>query len=236
VIVGIAVDNAASKMREARKRFTLEEIEEIGGEGAAFWILDVAEKPASPEGASEVPLEVTFCEGVRKAEQSEVEFAKETAKTLEKLERMGIRMGEDRPGKKGEKPDEASSAVGNLNLRKEFAFRIGTNARERQVGSAAGEMNEGAALHVDERVFTRGVHDLQDKFARVGRDEAEIVVVFAGERMGNRVETVQGVRQSRSFLREDGRGDTRFGHEHGEIVSREWVGRQIGEGPSQICR
>ena len=100
------------------------------------------------------------------------------------------------------------------------------------MGSTLGEMSERAALHVDEGLLSRGVHDFQYKLAGVGGDEVKVVVVFAGERMRNGVEAVEGESQARGFERRNWRSDARFGHEHGEIVSREWVRRQMADGES----
>ena len=41
MVVGITVDDATTKVRDARKGFAFEEVEEIGGEGATIEIFDV---------------------------------------------------------------------------------------------------------------------------------------------------------------------------------------------------
>jgi hypothetical protein len=140
---------------------------------------------------------------------------------------MRIGLSQDRARQECEKPDEARGAIGKLSLGEELAIKSGTDAGKRKLGSALGEVSEGAALHVNEGAFAGGVHYLQDELARIRGHEAEVVVVFTGEWMGGGVEAVQGEGQARGFWRGDRRSDAGFGHDHGEIVSREWVRRQM---------
>ena len=94
-------------------------------------------------------------------------------------------------------------------------------------------MSERAALHVNEGAFARGMHDLQYKLPGIGRDQVEVVVVFAGQRMRGGVETVQGLGQARGFASRDRRSDAGFGHDHGEIVSRDEAKRQMLDSPQR---
>jgi hypothetical protein len=227
VIVGIAVDDAATKVRDAGKGFAFEEIEEIGAEGATLGVFDVREKFASPERTSEIPLQIAFGEGMREIEERGVDFGEETAETFEEFDGMRIGASKERAGQEGEQPDKARGAIGELSFGEEFAIESGTDARKIKMGSAVGEVSEGAALHVNEGAFAGGMHDLQDKMAGIGGDEVEVVVVFAGERMRGSVEGVKGESQAGGFVSGDRRSDAGLGHEHGEIVSREWVRRQM---------
>jgi hypothetical protein len=86
VVVGITVDDAATKVRDARKGFAFEEVEELGGEGAALGIFDVREKFAGPEGTCEIPLQIALGERVRKIAKRGVDFAEEAAQTFEKFD------------------------------------------------------------------------------------------------------------------------------------------------------
>ena len=140
---------------------------------------------------------------------------------------MRIDLSQDRAGQECEKPDEARGAIGELRLGEELATKSGTDAWKRKIGSALGEVSEGAALHVNEGAFAGRVHDLQDELAGIGGHEAEVVVVFTGEWMGGGVVAVEGEGQARGFWRGDRRSDAGFGHVHDEIVSREWARRQI---------
>jgi len=121
VVVGIAINDAAPKVWDAREGFVFEEMEEISGEGAAFGIFDVSKKLARPEGSREIPFKLAFGEGVREIEERGVDFGEETAETFEKLEGMRIGLDKDCAGKKGEKPDEARGAIGQLSLSEELA-------------------------------------------------------------------------------------------------------------------
>lgn len=140
---------------------------------------------------------------------------------------MRIDLSQDRARQECEKPDEARGAIGELRLGEELAIKSGTDAGKRKIGSALREVRKGAALHVNEGALAGRVHDLQDELAGIGGHEAEVVVVFTGEWMGGGVEAVEGEGQARGFWRGDRRSDAGFGHDHGEIVSREWVKRQI---------
>lgn|SRR5208283_98892 len=105
---------------------------------------------------------------------------------------MRIDLGQHRAGQKREQPDEARGAIGEFSLREEFAIESRTDAWKRKLGSALGKMGKSAALHVDEGAFAGRVHDLQNKLAAIGRDEVEVVVVFARERLRGSVEAVEG--------------------------------------------
>lgn len=140
---------------------------------------------------------------------------------------MRVDLSQDRARQKREKPDEARGAIGELSLGEELAIKSGTDAGKRKIGSALGEVSEGAALHVNEAAFAGRVHDLQDELARIGGHETEVIVVFTGKWMGGGVAAVEGEGQSRGFWRGDRRSNAGFGHDHDKIVSREWVRRQI---------
>lgn len=98
VIVGVAVEDAATKVRNAGQDFTFEEVEEIGGEGTVLEISDVRKKLACPEGTADVPLEIAFGEGVGKVKQSDVDFGKEAAEAFEELEGMRMGLSKERTG------------------------------------------------------------------------------------------------------------------------------------------
>lgn len=230
VVVGITVDHAATKVRDAREGLVLEEVEEPGGEGATIGAFDVREEFAGPEGTSEIPFQIALAERVGKIAKRSIDFGEETAEAFEEFDGMRMDLSQDRAGKECEKPDEARGSAEKLSLREEFAIESGVDARKRKMGSALGEVRESAALHVDEGAFAGGMHDLQDKLAGIGRHEVEVVVVFAGEWMRGDVDAVEGQSHARGFLRRDGRSDTGLGHDHGEIVSREWVRRQMRRG------
>ncbi len=199
MVVGITVDHAATKVRDARKGFAFEEVEEIGGEGATIGIFDVCEKFAGPEGTCEIPLQIALGEGMRKIEERDVDFGEEAAEALEEFDGMRIGLSKDSAGQECEKPDKARSAIGELGLREEFAGGRRTDARKRKMGSTLGEMSKSAALHVDECAFAGGMHDLQDEFAGIRGHEVEVVVVFTGERTGGGVDAVEGESQARGF-------------------------------------
>jgi len=230
VIVGVAVDDATTKVRNPGQGFTFEEVQEIRGEGALLGIFDVREKLAGPEGTRDVPLEIAFGKGVRKVKESDVDFGEEAAEAFEKFQGMRIGLRKDRAGYKREKPNETRGAIGDLSLRKEFALERGADARKRKMGSTLGKMSKRATLHVDECLFAGRMHDLQDIFSGVTGDEVEIVVVLAREGMRNDVDVVKGKSEARGIEWRDWSSDTCFGHEHGEIVSREWVKRQMRSG------
>jgi hypothetical protein len=199
VVVGITVDHAATKVRDERKSFTFEEVEEIGGQGATIGIFDVCEKFAGPEGTCEIPLQIALSEGMREIEERGIDFGEEAAEALEKFGGMRIGLSKDRAGQECEKPDKAGSAVGELSLGEEFTIAGGIDARKRKMGSALGEVSKSAALHVDECGFAGWMHDLQDKFAGIRGHEVEVVVVFTGERTGGGVDAVEGEGQARGF-------------------------------------
>jgi len=98
VIVGVAVDDAATKVRNTGQDFTFEEVEEIGGERALLEISDVSKKLACPEGTPDVPLEIAFGEGVGKVKESDVDFGKEAAEAFEELEGMRMGLSKERAG------------------------------------------------------------------------------------------------------------------------------------------
>ena len=100
VVVGIAIDDAATKLRNARQGFAFEQVEEIRGQRAALWALDVWEKFTSPERTSQIPLQVALGEGMRKIEERDIDFSEQTAEALEEFERMRICLGKDCAGKK----------------------------------------------------------------------------------------------------------------------------------------
>ena len=199
MVVGITVDHAATTVRDERKGFAFEEVEEIGGEGATIGIFDVGEKFAGPEGTCEIPLQIAFGEGMRKIEKRDVDFGEEAAEAFEEFDRMRIDLSKDSAGQECEKPDEARGAIGELGLREEFARGRRTGARKRKMRSTLSKVSEGAALHVDEGAFAGGMHDLQDKFAGIRGHEVEVVVVFTGERTSGGVDAVEGEGQARGF-------------------------------------
>jgi hypothetical protein len=186
-------------VRDARKGFTLEEVEEIGSEGTTIGIFDVCEKFAGPEGTCEIPLQIALGEGMREIEERGVDFGEEAAEALEKFGGMRIGLGKNRAGQECEKPDKAGSAVGELRLGEEFTIAGGIDARKRKMGSALGEVSKSAALHVDECAFAGWMHDLQDKFSGIRGHEVEVVVVFTGEGTGGGVGAIEGKSQARGF-------------------------------------
>jgi len=199
VVVGITVDHAATKVRDERKGFTFEEVEETGGQGATIGIFDVCEKFAGPEGTCEIPLQIALGEGMREIEERGVDFGEEAAEALEEFGGMRIGLSKDRAGKECEKPDKAGRAVGELRLGEEFTVASGIDARKRKMRSALGEVRKSAALHVDECAFAGRMHDLQDKFAGIRGHEVEVVVVFTRKGTGGGVGAVEGKSQARSF-------------------------------------
>jgi hypothetical protein len=199
VVVGITVDHAATKVRDARKGFTLEEVEEIGSEGTTIGVFDVREKFAGPQGMCEIPLQIAFGEGMREIEERGVDFGEEPAEALEEFGGMRIGLSKDRARQECEKPDKAGSVIGELSLGEEFTAAGGIDARKRKMGSALGEVSKSAALHVDECAFAGGMHDLQDKFAGIREHQVEVVVVFTGEGKGGDVGAVEGKSQARGF-------------------------------------
>jgi hypothetical protein len=227
VVVGITVDDAATKVRDARQGFAFEEVEKLGGEGATLGVFDVREKFAGPEGTGEIPFQIAFAERVGEIEERGIDFGEETAEAFEEFDGMRIDLSQDGAGQECEEPDKARGCVGELSLNEEFAIESGMDAGKRKTGSAQGEVSESAALHINEGAFASGMHDLQDKLAGIGRHEVKVVVVFAREWMRGGVDAVEGKSQARGFLRGDWRSDTSLGHNHGEIVSREWVRRQM---------
>jgi hypothetical protein len=140
VVVGIAIDDAATKMRDARKGFAFEEVEEIGGKRATLYIFDVWKKFAGPEGTGEIPFQVAFGEGMRKIEERDIDFGEQTAETLEEFHGMRVDLGKDRAGQKREQPDEARGAIGEFSPREEFAIESATDAWKRKLGRALGEI------------------------------------------------------------------------------------------------
>jgi hypothetical protein len=96
--------------------------------------------------------------------------------------------------------------------------------------STPGKVRKGAALHVDESEFAGGMHDFQNKFAGVGGNQMEVVVILTGEETRIGFNAVEGARQARGFGRGDGRCNPGLWHAHGKIVSRERVRRQIRGG------
>ena len=198
-VVGITVDHAATKVRDARKGFTLEEVEEIGSEGTTIGIFDVCEKFAGPEGTCEIPLQIALGEGMREIEERGVDFGKEPAEALKEFGGMRMGLSKDRARQEGEKPDKAGSAIGQLSLGEEFTVDGGIDARKGKMGSPLSEMSKSAALHVDECAFAGGMHDLQDEFAGIRGHEVEVVVVFTEEGTGGGVGAVEGKSQARGF-------------------------------------
>ena len=199
MVIGIPVDHAATKVRDERKGFTFEEVEEIGGEGATIGIFDVCEKFAGPEGTCEIPLQIALGEGMREIEERGVDFGEEAAEAFKEFGGMRIGLSKDRARQECEKPDKAGSAVGELSLGEEFTVARGIDARKRKMGSALGEVSKSAALHVDECAFAGGMHDFQDKFAGIRGHEVEVVVVFTGEGAGGGVGAVESKSQARGF-------------------------------------
>ena len=65
---------------------------------------------------------------------------------------------------------------------------VWTNARQRKLRGSFGQMLQRLALHLDEGLLPCGMHDFQDKFAAIGRDEKKVIVVFAGKRLGGYIE------------------------------------------------
>jgi hypothetical protein len=182
---------------------------------------------AGPERTREVPLQVAPGERVRKIEESDVYFGQKTTEAFEKLKGMGVDPSEDCAGQKREEPDETRGAIGDPNLSEQVSPKCWTDARERKMWSTPGKVGKGAALHADESEFAGGMHDFQNKFAGVGGNQMEVVVILTGEETRIGFNAVEGARQARGFGRGDGRSNPGLWHAHGEIVSRERVGRQI---------
>jgi hypothetical protein len=76
------------------------------------------------------------------------------------------------------------------------------------------------ALHLDEGLFPRRMHGFQDKLAPVGRDQMEIIVVFAGKRPGCSVEAEDFVRQAGGFRFGCRLSDARFGNHAGNLIRK----------------
>src|SRR5579859_4527570 len=115
-----------------------------------------------------------------KRQQGRIDFAEEPADTLEQLRgtwRLGFR--QRRARNKGEQPDESFGAVEGANASKAFSLGGRNDSRNRQMRRVAGEVEESLALHVDERIFTGGMHDFKDRGAAIEGEELEIVVVLA---------------------------------------------------------
>ncbi len=74
MIVGIAVNYAAAKMRETRERFGFEESKKLSGESATLGIVDVGKIVTRPERAGNVPFQVAGCGGMRKIQKCGVDF------------------------------------------------------------------------------------------------------------------------------------------------------------------
>src|SRR5260370_25911777 len=112
---------------------------------------------------------------------------------------MRIDLSQDRARRECEKPDEARGAIGESSLGEVGGIKSGIDAGKRKIGSALGEVSEGAALHVNEGAVAGRVHDLEDELAGIGGHEGEVGVVFTGEWMGGGVAAVEGEGQARGF-------------------------------------
>jgi hypothetical protein len=77
------------------------------------------------------------------------------------------------------------------------------------------------ALHLNEGVFPRGMHDFQDKFASAGRGQMKIVVILAWKRLGGDIEAEDFASQPRSFRFGDRLGYARFGNHAQNLIRKD---------------
>ena len=136
MVVGIAIDDAATKVRDARDGFAFEQVKKIGGQRAALGILYVWQKFAGPKRTSQVPLQVALGEGMRKIQERNIDFRQQTAKALKQFQRMRICLGKHRAGQKCQQPDQSPGAISKLRFRKQFARGGRMDPRKRKMGSA----------------------------------------------------------------------------------------------------
>jgi hypothetical protein len=138
-----------------------------------------------------------------------------------------VRLGacERLAGERREQPHETGGAVIELHARKEIGGNGSNHAGKCKTGSSFSEVSQGAALHVDEGFFTRGMHDFEDDAAPVGGLQKKIVIIFARQGMGGGRKPVQITSDSSSLGGADRRGYARFGH-HGKKFNR---GQTVGQ-------
>ena len=125
---------------------------------------------------------------------------------------MWLGFGEGDARKKGEEPDQAAGTAFGFDAREELPLASGNHARKGEMGSALSEVHEGAALHVNEGFIPGGMHDLEDKSARVGSEQMEIIVVLSGEGLRNGFKTVKTEGEARGIRRSERRSNAGFRH------------------------
>ena len=188
VIVAIAIDDAAPEAVEAGNSLLLEQIQEMLSKSAPLGVNDRGKHLEGPKRPAEIPLQNAVCRRVRKIQEGRVHLGKEAAETLQEFGRMGLHFGQCGTRQEREQPDDAAGAIGGLHVREQLAAGVGNHPGKSKMRRAVSQMGECPALHVNERILARGVHDFQNEGASIRSGQMEVIVVFAGQRSHIRVE------------------------------------------------
>src|SRR5690348_4759013 len=105
---------------------------------------------------------------MRKTQQRRVHLAKKLAETAQQLGAVWIYFGENCSRHIREQPNQALGSIRKRRDRECFAVWRRANTREGKMRSTAGQMPQRVALHLDERLLPRGMHEFQDEFASLG--------------------------------------------------------------------
>ncbi len=168
VIICVARDDAAAQRRQCGNHLRLVEPKKPLDECAPLRISDVPQMVSNPRSAGEVPFQFAVCRRMRKIRQRGIHLAEKSAETAQQILAVRIYFREYRSRNIGQKPEKTLRSIRECCKREVLAARCWVHAWERKMGSALGQMLQRLALHLNEGLLPRGMHDFQDKFMSVG--------------------------------------------------------------------
>ena len=136
VVVGIAINHAASQARQQGKDFRFIERQKLLDKCAPLRVRDMFDKVPDPSGARRIPFQFAMGSGVRKRLQRRIHLAEKTAEITKNLRRVRADFGQSRSNHKSKQPDKAPRAVRGSHRSKQFTAAIWFDARQRQMRRA----------------------------------------------------------------------------------------------------
>src|SRR5256885_5289270 len=111
VVVGIAINHAASQARQQGKDFSFIERQKLLDKRAPLHVRDMFDKVPDPSGARRIPFQFAMGSGVRKRLQRRIHLAEKTAEITKNLRRVRADFGQSRSNHKSKQPHKAPRAV-----------------------------------------------------------------------------------------------------------------------------
>src|SRR5271157_2876660 len=124
VIVGIAIDDAATKALETGDSLLLEQVQEMLSESAPLGINDRGKLLEGPERSAEIPFQDVVCRRMGKIQQGRVHFAQEAPKTLQQFGRMRLHFSQWAARQERKQPNDVPGAIGGLHVREQLAAGV----------------------------------------------------------------------------------------------------------------